>query len=249
MTIRDYLQQFYYTFDRNLTPAVRWLILANVVVFLIENLVFVPFAIDDVFLGLFAQNPIVRFGESEYGGIDVIINWFCALQFVSYMFLHGNFWHLFWNMLALWFFGPPLEVLWGRRAFLKFYLFTGFTAGALHGMIAPFLIGQEYYMIGASGAIFGVLLAFAIYYPQQQVLVWFVLPMSSRYFVLLIGILTLASLLTSGGSPVSHWTHLAGLGFGYAWIRLRNLFPRVWLFNDSPGLSWRGYRYRDTSDR
>jgi membrane associated rhomboid family serine protease len=233
MTLREYIRQFNYTLDRNLTRGVKWIILANVAVFLVDQLFFASFGNDDVFLWLFAQNPIVFLRELQYGGIELKINWLCPIQFLSYMFVHATFWHLFWNMLALWFFGPPLEALWGKVAFLKFYLFTGFMAGALHGMIAPFFIGEHYYMIGASGAVFGVLLAFAVYYPQQKVLLWFVLPMSSRYFVMLIGFVTFLSLLGGGGSHVSHLTHLAGLGFGYAWLRLREHFPTVWLFNEA----------------
>jgi len=90
-------------------------------------------------------------------------------------------------------------------------------------------------MLGASGAIFGVLLAFAIYYPRQQVLVWFVLPIPARAFVLFIGALTFFSLLAGGGGGISHLTHLAGLAFGYLWLRLRELFPGAWLFSNDPG--------------
>lgn len=231
-------------FDRYITRGVKWVLLANVAVFLIENLFFVPFARDDQFIGFLAQSPVVRFTQSEFGGMAVVINWLCPIQFVSYMFVHANVWHLFWNMLALWFFGPPLEALWGKRAFLKFYLFTGFGAGALHGLVAPFFLGQDYYMIGASGAVFGVLLAFAVLFPNQQVLLWFVLPMPSRYFVFLIGIMTLFALLGSGGGQISHFTHLAGLGFAYGWLWLRVRFPMAWLFNESRWPQWRVRRRR-----
>jgi len=231
MTIRQYFRQINDTLDSHLTRGVKWLILINVVVFLIEHLVFVPLVIDDIFIWLFAQNPIVRLYTEETGSIRVAVNWFCPMQFLSYMFVHANIWHLFWNMLALWFFGPPLEARWERPAFLKFYLLTGFLAGALHGIVAVFFLNQNYYMIGASGAIFAVLLAFAICYPDQKVLLWFVLPMPARYFVLLVGILTFLSLFGTGGSHVSHFTHLAGLGFGYLWIWLRNRFPTMWLFS------------------
>jgi len=233
MAIWDRIRQYSYWLDRHLTWAVKWIIVINVAVYLVEGLCFVPFAMDDRFLSLFAQNPILRFTQSESGATSVVINWWCPLQFFSYMFVHANFWHLFWNMLTLWFFGPPLEALWGRTGFFKFYLFTGFAAGALHGMLAPFVESGGYPMVGASGAIFGVLLAFALYYPKQQILLWFVLPMPSLYFVALIGLFTFLALLGGGGSHISHLTHLAGLGFGYAWLRLRDRFPAVWLVNEA----------------
>ena len=229
-TFRQYVEQVNYTLDRNLTRGVKWLMLINVAVFLVEFFVLIPLRVDDLFIALFAQNPVVQFTESD-AGLGIKFNWLCVMQFFTYMFLHASFWHLFWNMLALWFFGPPLEARWGKVVFLKFYLFTGFTAGALHGLVAPFFTTDNYYMIGASGAIFGVLLAFAICYPQQKVLLWFVLPMASRYFVILIGVFTFLSLLGGGGSTISHFTHLAGLAFGYLWIRLGERYPSAWLFD------------------
>jgi membrane associated rhomboid family serine protease len=233
MTVREFIRQFNATLDRSLTGGVKWILLANVAVFLVEQLVLVPLNWDDIFVYLFAQTPVVRFVEGQSGGIRVLVNWLAPVQFLSYMFIHANVWHLFWNMFALWFFGPPMEARWGRVAFLKFYLFAGFGAGALHGLIAPFFLGENYLMIGASGAIFGVLLAFAMYYPRQPVLLWFILPMPSQYFVALIGFVTLVSLFGSGGSHISHLTHLAGLASGYAWLRLYERFPRLWLVNEA----------------
>jgi membrane associated rhomboid family serine protease len=233
-TLRDYIRQFNSTLDRRLTRGVKWLILANVAVFLVEALIFVPLAMDDVFIRRFAQNPIIRYEELPAGAVGMTVNWLCVMQFFTYMFVHASPWHLFMNMLALWFFGPPMEARWGTPVFLKFYLFTGFMAGMLHGMAAPFFIGHNYVMLGASGAIFGVLLAFGIFYPHQQVLLWFVVPIPARLFVIFIGVFTFLSLWGGHEVGISHVTHLAGLAFGYAWIRLREIFPMFWLFNGDP---------------
>jgi len=221
--------------DRHLTVGVKWLILANTAVFLTEAFLVVPFGVEDRFFALFAQNPLVSYEQTPLGGVALKINWLCTMQFFTYMFVHANFWHLFWNMLALWFFGPPMEYRWGTVAFLKFYCFTGFAAGALHGLLAPFFVGSHYMMMGASGAIFGVLLAFAIYYPHQQILLWFVIPVPARVLVALIGIFTFLSLVGGARTNISHLTHLAGLGFGYLWIRLHEAYPRAWLFNNDAG--------------
>ena len=242
MTLQHQVRQFNYFLDRHLTRGVKWLILANAAVFLAEFLLVMPSGIEPTFYSVFAQNPIVRYRELPSGQVSLQINWLCTLQFFSYMFVHANIWHLFWNMLALWFFGPPLEQRWGTVAFVKFYLFTGFMAGALHGVLAPFFVGQHYIMIGASGAVFGVLLAFAIYYPHQQVLLWFVLPIPAWALVTLIGIITFYSLIGGSNVGVSHLTHLAGLGFGYLWLRLSQVYPVMWLFNNDPGPFSRGPR-------
>ena len=228
-----------FSLDRFVTRGVKWLLLINVAVFCVCIVLEVTLKISDNIFGIFAQNPILTIWKSPVG-THVDVNWLCAMQFFTYMFLHADPWHLVMNMLVLWFFGPPLESRWGTTAFLKFYLFVGFAAGALHGMLAPMFIGSNYYMLGASGAIFACLLAFAIYYPNQQILLWFVVPIPARVLVVMLGIFTFLSLLYGGGPAgggvnISHLTHLAGLGFGYLWIRLGQQYPQFWLFNNDPG--------------
>jgi hypothetical protein len=100
---------------------------------------------------------------------------------ITYMFLHGGFWHLFVNMLAVFFFGPPLERKWGGKYFIKFYLIAG-IGGALFSLILYPLIGPSL-MIGASGAVFGLLMAFAMNWPDAPIYIWGVLPIKAKYFV------------------------------------------------------------------
>jgi membrane associated rhomboid family serine protease len=241
----DFRDRFNQSLNRYLTPAVKWILLANVGVFLIIGFFVLPFGREDEFLRIFAQNPIVKFASEPGGGFAIKFNWLCTLQFFTYMFVHVEVMHLLFNMLPLWFFGPPLEYRWGTAAFVKFYVFTGFMAGLVHGILAPFLPGavMSYYMFGASGAIFGVLLAFAIYYPEQRILLWFLVPIPARVLVILFAILTILGLM-GGAGGISHLTHLAGFAMAYLWIWLRGRYGGLWPFNNDPAPFGRRRGYR-----
>ena len=136
---------------------------------------------------------------------------------VTYMFVHGGFMHLFMNMLALFFFGPPLERKWGSRFFLRFYLVTGLGAAAfsvlLYSLTGPTL------MVGASGAIFGLLVAFALNWPDAKIFLYFVFPVPAKWFVAGLGALTLLSTVQGSTDGVAHWAHLGGLVTGFIYLR------------------------------
>jgi membrane associated rhomboid family serine protease len=143
----------------------------------------------------------------------------------TYMFLHANVMHVAVNMLTLWMFGTELERVWGTRYFLKFYFATGIGAGVLTVLIAllPFGFAQEIYWtatIGASGAIFGLLLAYGLYYPDRPIYLYFVFPIPARYFVLILGAI---SLFAGGG--IAHATHLGGVVIGYAMLKTTRIHP------------------------
>jgi membrane associated rhomboid family serine protease len=140
---------------------------------------------------------------------------------VTYMFVHGGFWHVFFNMVAVFFFGPPLEREWGGREFIKFYLVCGlgaaFTSFLLIGLIGSPLV------IGASGAVFGLMLAFAMKWPNAPLYIWGLLPVKAKYFVGILAVMTFYATFTSGrtgGGGVAHWTHLGG--FVTAWIYMKH---------------------------
>jgi membrane associated rhomboid family serine protease len=236
--MRNHWRQFNFMLDQFLSRGVKWILFLNVLIYLFQRLLIAPLGYDERFFDLFAQNPIVRSSPTP-NGTALSFNWLATIQFLTYMFIHGNFWHLFFNMLALWFFGPPLEVRWGTPMFVKYYLFSGFLAGALHGLITPLIPAQAvsapYWMIGASGAVFAVLLAFAYYYPNQRILLWFVIPVPAQVLVTIMGVLALFYVLAEPGSHVSHLTHLAGLAFGYLWLKIHERFPSLWLVNEDPG--------------
>jgi membrane associated rhomboid family serine protease len=143
----------------------------------------------------------------------------------TYMFLHAGVTHVAVNMLTLWMFGTELERVWGTRYFLKFYFTTGIGAGVLTVLIAllPFGFAQEIYWtatVGASGAIFGLLLAYGLYYPDRPIYLYFVFPIPARYFVLILGAI---SLFAGGG--IAHATHLGGVVIGYVMLKSPRIHP------------------------
>jgi len=187
-----------------LTPAVKALLIANGAVFVLTY--FVPAII--VQLGL---RPADLFGH------------FAVWQLVTYMFVHASFSHVFFNMLTLWFIGVELERMWGTVFFTKFYFVSGLGAGftqVLLGILPLPFAGQFYYpsTVGASGAIYGLLLAFALYYPTRPFLVFFIFPVQARYFVMILGGLALMFSF-GGGAGVAHTAHLGGLATGYLYLR------------------------------
>ena len=136
---------------------------------------------------------------------------------VTYMFVHITFGHLFTNALVLFFFGPPLESKWGGRFFLKYYLACGLGGAAFHLALAS-LIGPTP-MIGASGAIFGLLLAFALNWPDAEIYLYFLFPVKAKWFVGVLGVFTLFATVRGGGGGVAHWAHLGGLVSGFVVLR------------------------------
>ena len=148
---------------------------------------------------------------------------------VTYMFLHGGLFHILFNMLALWMFGAELERIWGTRYFLKFYFTTGIGAGVLTVLFSllPFDFTRQLYasdVIGASGAIYGLLLGYALYFPDRPIYMYFVFPIPAKIFVLIMGAVAfLSSLSESGG--VANATHLGGLLIAYVYLKGRRAHP------------------------
>ncbi|MBM3286818.1 MAG: rhomboid family intramembrane serine protease [Candidatus Eisenbacteria bacterium] len=162
-------------------------------------------------------------------------------QLLTYMFLHGSFFHIAFNMLALWMFGSQLEFLWGGRRFIQYYLFTGIGAGITNTV---FEASSSIPIVGASGAVYGLLLAYGIYFPNRQILVYFLFPMRAKYFVILFGLLEfLASIrgftIRDG---IAHLAHLGGLLFGLIYIKG---IPLRWLRRSRRGGRGRGTRVVD----
>ena len=144
------------------------------------------------------------------GAVQSLFVW----QLFTYMFLHGGITHLLFNMLTLWFFGTQLERDWGTRRFLKYYFYCGIAAGVCV-LAANMAVGDWVRpTIGASGAIFGVLVAFGVLYPNQTVLMNFLFPIKAKYMVMIYAAIEL--LLTIGpNTGVSTVAHLGGMAFGY----------------------------------
>lgn len=197
-----------------LTPAIKAIMIANGLVFLVTF--FQP--ILTVELGI---TPKFLFEDYAVWGL------------VTYMFVHGGPMHLLFNMLTLYLMGVELERMWGSRFFTKFYFVCGVGAGmtqVLLGLLPGTLGNQFYYTntIGASGAIFGVLLAYALYFPNRPILMFFLFPVPAKYFVMILGALQLL-LASGGGGGVAYTAHLGGIATGYLYLkRIRfNLFAEI----------------------
>jgi membrane associated rhomboid family serine protease len=195
-----------------LSTALKALIGANVAMFLITTLA--PFGQEVIrFLGLRPTD---------------VIHQVRAWQLVTYMFLHGGIFHILFNMLALWMFGTELERIWGTRYFLKFYFVTGIGAGALTVLFSllPFAFAQQVQhstIIGASGAIYGLLLAYALYFPDRPILM-IVFWVPAKVCVAILGAIALVSSLSDSGG-VANSTHLGGLLVAYLFLKGARLHP------------------------
>ncbi len=134
-------------------------------------------------------------------------------QLVTYVFLHGGFWHLFFNLIVLYFFGNMVESVWGPNRFLRYYLICGVGGGLLH-----MLVQYNASVIGASGAIFGVYVATAMLFPDALVYVYFVVPVKVKYFVIGLAVLQIANGI-SGPSGIAYFAHLGGIITGLLFFR------------------------------
>ena len=157
-----------------------------------------------------------------------VLRSFWVWQLATYMFLHGGLFHILFNMLALWMFGTELERIWGTRYFLKFYFVTGIGAGALTVLISLLPFGftqqlQHVNIIGASGAIYGLLLAYALYFPDRPVLL-LIFPVPAKIAVTILGLIAFYSSIADTGG-VANATHLGGLLVGYLFLRGAPMHP------------------------
>ncbi len=196
-----------------LPPVTKALLIANVVVFLLQQ----PFLLGDATFEPFMLWPIGVFDAFSPGQN------FQLWQLLTYGFLHGSFSHLFFNMLALYMFGGPLEQTWGEKRFLTYYLVCVAGAGLCQLLVGWWMLSNgsaPYPTLGASGGIFGLLLAFGMLFPNQRVVLLFPpIPMKARTFVIVFGALELLMGFTGWQPGVAHFAHLGGMLFGWLMIR------------------------------
>ncbi|AIN93677.1 rhomboid family intramembrane serine protease [Treponema putidum] len=140
-------------------------------------------------------------------------------QFFTYQFVHGDFFHLVFNMLALFFFGVPVERKIGTKEFILYYLLIGTIDGVL-SFLAYAVTGFNITLVGASGAIFGVLLLYAVIYPNSVIYLWAVIPVPAPLLILGYAVIELISIF-SVGDGIAHLTHFIGLLTGWVYIRIR----------------------------
>jgi membrane associated rhomboid family serine protease len=166
---------------------------------------------------LFGWNaPFAWFALQPYD----VVHRFYIWELGSYLFLHGGFFHILFNMFALWMFGSDLESLWGGQKFLKFYFLTGVGAGLMDVFLNTiFNSGMLTATIGCSGAIYGLLLAYGMIFPDRPIYLYLIIPIKAKWFVLIMGVIEFVSSFGNPGSGVSHVAHLGGMLFGFLYLR------------------------------
>jgi membrane associated rhomboid family serine protease len=203
---------FSYSFGPGpLTPAVKALLLANVAIFL---------------LTLIFPAIVLQFGLWP----EAVFERFAVWQPFTYMFLHGGFGHILFNMLTLWMVGVELERTWGTRYFTQYYFVSGIGAGLTQIILGvmPFAFASSFYSqvtIGASGAIFGLLLAYALYFPHRTFYMYFLFPIQARIFVMILGAISLLTAVFGDAGGVAHTAHLGGLATGYLYLKSGRIHP------------------------
>ena len=144
---------------------------------------------------------------------------FAPWQLVSYAFLHGSVFHLFFNMMGLWMFGSEIERVWGPKRYLQFYMVSLLTA-AVAQLLVALLVGGVYPTVGASGALFGLLLAFGMLFPNRQIMLLIPpIPMKAKVFVAIYGAIELFLGVTGTQQGVAHFAHLGGMLGGFLMIQ------------------------------
>lgn len=197
-----------------LPPITQALLIANVAVFLLQS--------------AFGAALIIWFGLwPPLPSGPVIAPSFQIWQLVTYAFLHGSLAHLFFNMLALYMFGSEVERLFGSRFYLKYYFASVVTAALCHLVVSSWAGGPPVPTVGASGGVYGLLLAYGIYFPRRTVMLLFPpIPMPARVFVTLFAALELWFGVTGTQSGVAHFAHLGGMLGGFLMIQhRRGQFP------------------------
>jgi len=191
-----------------MTPAVKAILFANVAVFV------VTFIAPDFVVGLLGLSPAA------------IINDLQVWRLVTYLFVHDphSITHILFNMLLLWMFGVELEHRWGTRGFVRYYAVTGIGAGIATVLVSllPLEVSRGIYAattIGASGAIYGLLLAWAMLFPHRQILFMFIFPLPARVAAALMGAMAFFAAVTGTNGSVAEATHLAGLLVGWLYLQ------------------------------
>jgi len=187
-------------------PGVKHLLIVNILFFVAQTTPMVGNILEGLFV-LFPPSFGIGFFPLEPG---VFYPW----QLVSYMFLHGGLGHLFFNLFALWIFGQQIEAVWGTKRFVTYYFLCGIGAAILHMIVAPNPV------IGASGGVFGILLAFGMLFPNREIFLLFPpIPIKAKWLVIGYGAFELFNGVTSTMSGVAHFAHLGGMVVGFILIR------------------------------
>jgi len=225
MASRSTIRTHRISFDFYITPGVQLLIIANFAVYFLQ--LFIHY-----FRGAFAEHLFEMWSGLVPGGV---IPGLRIWQPVTYLFLHSvdDIWHIILNMFTLWMFGREVELVWGRNRFLRYYFLTGVGAGIVNVVVKtfPMLWGRENSFIptiGASGAIFGILIACAILFPDRRAyIIPIPVPIKMKWIVAGMAAITFLGTFGLGGDKVSHICHLGGMLIGYLYLRRDSYLFRI----------------------
>jgi membrane associated rhomboid family serine protease len=211
--------RYRFSFGYGLTPVIKKLII--------------------IMAALFFLQGVVSSRINLYLGLVPLLVWkkFFLWQLFTYIFLHGGISHILFNLLALWMFGGELESYWGSGKFLRYFLFCGIGAGICTVVFSPYQIIP---VVGASGAIYGILLAFGWLFPNRPIYMYFIVPIPAKYFVIIFGLIELYLSIEGTGGGVAHLTHLGGLIFGILYMAYPTLRQKLRREHYKRKLSQRG---------
>jgi membrane associated rhomboid family serine protease len=211
--------RYRFSFGYGLTPVIKKLII--------------------IMAALFFLQGVVSSRINLYLGLVPLLVWkkFFLWQLFTYIFLHGGISHILFNLLALWMFGGELESYWGSGKFLRYFLFCGIGAGICTVVFSPY---QVIPVVGASGAIYGILLAFGWLFPNRPIYMYFIVPIPAKYFVIIFGLIELYMSIEGTGGGVAHLTHLGGLIFGVLYMAYPTLRQKLRREHYKRKLSQRG---------
>ncbi len=204
-------------------PVIKWLLITNAAIYVLFDWGGKSFTLDGMPLA-YIFNYYLGLMPLGYG--------FLPWQLITYQFMHAGFWHLFYNMFGLWMFGMEVEHVWGSRKFLAFYLVCGIVAGLSQLVFAPMLepmsmvdnFGRGIPTVGASGAVYGVLVAFAMMFPDRYIFLYFLIPIKAKYFIL--GMIALGVYSVGDQGSVANLAHLGGAVAGAIYVLyLARRFP------------------------
>ncbi|MBI3766274.1 MAG: rhomboid family intramembrane serine protease [Ignavibacteriales bacterium] len=245
-TNSSYYRPSFFGGFRFFPPVIKYLLISNVGIFFLADL-FSRFTVNGVTIAPIVEKMLFLFPLGR--GFEI---W----QLVTYMFMHGGFMHLLFNMFALWMFGMELENTWGSRKFFTYYMMCGLGAGLSNLLIGP-LFGPAGPTVGASGAIYGVLIAFGMMFPDRPIFVYFLLPIRARYFVMIYILLELYSGVTGTTDGIAHFAHLGGAAVGYCYLLIdQRRFPLQQFFartrkrfvTSEPVSRFSGYEHSSITD-
>jgi membrane associated rhomboid family serine protease len=191
------------------TPAVKTIVIACAVGFFLQ-------IFDSKFAGNLSFEQ--KFGLVPYAVTQRYLLW----QLVTYIFLHGGFFHILFNMFGLYMFGSELEATWGTREFTKFFFICGIGAAILTVIVSPY---SQVAIIGASGAIFGLLVAYGVLFPNRPIYLYMIIPIPAKWFVVIFGAINLLSVGSNSG--VAYVTHVGGMLVGFLYLKGGRLIPDI----------------------